>query len=73
MMIKSVFPKSLKVDVDSSNGTKIEKMILVFKITPFELRMTNSHNPEQDTCHQQSMCEQTPLRFHISLREVFTK
>ena len=52
---------------------KIEKMILVFKITPFELRMTNSHNPEQDTCHQQSMCEQTPLRFHISLREVFTK
>ena len=52
---------------------KIKKMILVFKTTPFVLRMANSHNLKQDTCHQQSMCEQTPLRFHISLREVFTK
>ena len=35
---------------------KIEKKFSIFKIIAFELGATNSHNPQQDTCHQQSMC-----------------
>ena len=27
------------------------KMFLVFKIIAFEPGSTNSHNPEEDTCH----------------------
>ena len=33
-----------------------EKEFLVFKITAFEPGSTNSHNPEQDTCHGESIC-----------------
>ena len=36
-----------------------------FKIIAFELRTINSHNPEQDTYHWQSMCYETPRRFNI--------
>ena len=50
-----------------------QKKFLVLKIIPFESRTTNSHNPEQDICHWQSMCYETPLRFNISLREIFSK
>ena len=49
------------------------KRILVLKIIAFESGTTNSHNPEQDNCHWQSMCYETPLRFNISLREIFSK
>ena len=49
------------------------KRILVLKISAFESGTTNSHNPEQDNCHWQSMCYETPLRFNISLREIFSK
>ena len=52
---------------------KTEKKFFVFKIIPFEEGAANFHNPEQDTCHQQSVCYQTPLRFQISLREKFSK
>ena len=52
---------------------KILKKLLVLKIIAFELGTTNSHNPEQDICHWQSMCYETPLRFNISLREIFSK
>ena len=47
------------------------KRILVLKISAFESGTTNSHNPEEDNCHLQSMCYETPLRFNISLREIF--
>ena len=50
-----------------------QKKFLVLKIITFELETTNSHNPEQDFCHWQSMCYETPLRFNISLREKFSK
>ena len=43
------------------------------KITVFESETANSHNLEQDTCNWQSMCYETPLRFDISLREIFSK
>ena len=33
-----------------------EKKFFVFKTIGFESGMTNSQNPEQGTCHWQSMC-----------------
>ena len=52
---------------------KNQKKVLVLKIIAFESRNTNSHIPEQDTCHWQSTCYKTHLRFNISLREIFFK
>ena len=52
---------------------KNEKKFLVLKIIAFESETTNSHNAEQDTCHRQSMFYETPLRFKVSLREIFFK
>ena len=52
---------------------KKRKKLLVLDIIPFESGTTNSHTPEQDNCHWQSMCYETPLRFNISLREIFSK
>ena len=49
------------------------KKILVLKISAFESGTRNSHNPQQDNCHWQSMCYGTTLRFNISLREIFSK
>ena len=47
--------------------------LFVLKIIAIEWGTTNSHNPEQDICHWQSMFYETPLRFNISLREIFPK
>ena len=52
---------------------KNRKKFLVLNIIPFELRTRNSHNLEQDISHWQSICYETPLRFNISLREIFSK
>ena len=52
---------------------KNQKKLLVLKIIPFESGTRNSHNLEQDICHWQSMCYEAPLRFNISLREIFSK
>ena len=49
------------------------KKYLVLKRSAFESGETNSQNPEQDNCHWQSMCYETPLRFNISLREIYSK
>ena len=49
------------------------KRNFVLKISSFESGTANSHNPEHDNCHWQSMCYETPLRFNISLREIFSK
>ena len=49
------------------------KKLLVLKIIAFELETRNSHNPEKDICHWQSMCYETLLTFNISLREIFSK
>ena len=48
------------------------KKIFVLKIIAFESGTTNFHNPEQDICHWQSMCYESPLRFNISPREIFS-
>ena len=52
---------------------KIQKKVFVFKIIAFELGAANSPDPEEDTCHRQWMCQQTPLGFCISLRDIFSK
>ena len=49
------------------------KKLLVLKIIAFESGTANSHNPEQDICHWQSMCSERPLRFKISLREILSE
>ena len=50
-----------------------EKKFLVLKIIAFEPGSGNSCNPEQDTCHWQSICYQATLRSKMSLREIFSK
>ena len=52
---------------------KNNKKLLVLNIIPFESGTTHSHNLEQDICNWQSMCYETPLRFNISLREIYSK
>ena len=47
-------------------------MFLALKINAFKSGMTNSHNPKEDTCHWQSICYETPLRFNISQKEIFS-
>ena len=42
-----------------------DKAFLVLKIIAFESGTSNSHHPEQDTCHWQSLCYKTPQRFKI--------
>ena len=49
------------------------KKFLVLKTIAFELMTTNSQKPEQDNCHWESMCYETPRSFNISLREIFSK
>ena len=52
---------------------KDRQKYFVLNIIPFQLGTTNSKNPEHYNCHWQSMCYETPLRFNISLREIFSK
>ena len=52
---------------------KNPKMFSLLKIIEFQWGKTSSFNLEKDTCHWQSMCYETPLRFKISLREIFFK
>ena len=48
------------------------EIVLVCKRIPFEPGSTNSHNPERDTCHWQSISYKATLRFNMSLREVYS-
>ena len=54
-------------------GPNNEKKCLVLKIISFQSATANSHNFKKDTSHWQSMCYETPLRFNMSLREIFFK
>ena len=51
---------------------KNRKKFLDLKIIAFKSVTTNSHNAEEDILHWQSMCYETPLRFNMSLMEVFS-
>ena len=48
---------------------KNQKKFLHSNIIAFEPGSTNSHNPEKDTSHWESICYQGTLRFNISLME----
>ena len=52
---------------------KNPKHFSVLKIIAFESGTTSSLNLDKDTCHWQSMCYETSLRFNISLKEIFFK
>ena len=52
---------------------KNPKMFSVLNIVAFESGTTNSLNPENNTCHWQSMFNETSQTFNISLREIFFK
>ena len=52
---------------------KIERKFFVLQIIPFHFGVANSHNLEKDTCNQKSMFKQTPLRFHLTLGETYSK
>ena len=50
-----------------------QKKLLVLTLIAFESGAANSHNPDQDICHSQSMCYKTDLRLNISVREIFSE
>ena len=52
---------------------KNAKKFSLLKIIEVESGKTSSLNLEKDTCHWQSMCYETSLRFIICLREIFFK
>ena len=52
---------------------KNEKKLLVLRISALQSGKANSHNREQGIGHWQSLCYEKPLRFNISLREMFSK
>ena len=52
---------------------KIEKILLVSKGIVFALGAKNSQNLQEDTCHWQSICYEPPLRFNMSLKEIFSR
>ena len=54
-------------------GQKNQKKFLVLEIIAIVSGMSNSYHPEKDLCHWQSMCYETPPRFNLSLREIFSK
>ena len=56
-------------EMEQTNSRKF----LVLKIIAFESGMTNSDNLQQDNCLWQSICYETPLRFNISLRGMFSE
>ena len=47
----------------------IDKKFFVFHIIAFEYVVLNCCYQEENTCHWQSMCSQTVLRFILSLKE----
>ena len=60
------------MQIPEGEEKNLNKLFLL-KIIASESGTTNSQNPEQYICHWQSMCYETPLRFNISLREIFSK
>ena len=52
---------------------KNDKKFLVLKLILFESGTTNSHNPQLHICHWQSMCYEAPVRFALSLKDIFYK
>ena len=67
------FPEMFKCDLDSRYATKELERVFFLKIIAFVSATSNSQHLDHDTCHWQSMCYETLLRFNTSLREKFSK
>ena len=52
---------------------KNKKKSFVSEVIPLASVPVNLPYYEENTCHRQSLCSETILRFHISLRETFSK
>ena len=50
----------------------IKKKSWVFEIKTFEIVAENSAYCDRNTCHRQSMCQQTFLRFMIRVKNSFS-
>ena len=50
----------------------IQKKSSVFEIKAFEVVAENSAYCGRNTCHRQSMCQQTVLRFMIRVKQSFS-
>ena len=50
----------------------IQKMSSVFEIKAFEVVAENSAYCDRNTCHRQSICQQTVLRFMIRVKQSFS-
>ena len=50
----------------------IQKMSSVFEIKAFEVVAESSAYCDRNTCHRQSMCQQTVLRFMIRVKQSFS-
>ena len=51
---------------------KIQKKFSVFEIKAFQVIAENSAYCGRNTCHRQSMCYQTTLRFMIRVKQSFS-
>ena len=51
---------------------EFEKMFFIYERIASELAVFNCLYSEEDSCHRQSICQQTFLRICISLREAFS-
>ena len=51
---------------------KIEKKSSIFEIKAFEIVAENSAYSGSNTCHRQSMCLQTGLRFMMRVKKSFS-
>ena len=52
---------------------KISTKFFVFEIIPSEFVALNCLYQEENTCHRNAACQETVLRFCISLTETFCK
>ena len=59
-------------DLDLRNAEENLEQFSVSEIIVFELVAVNSHYYQENSCHRQSIRQETVLRFQTSLRETFT-
>ena len=56
----------------SETQRKIQEKSSVFDIVPFEFVAESYASCGRNTCHQQSMCEETDLTFQIRVKHTFS-
>ena len=69
----SFFWKCSKFNKSSEKQRKNEKKFFVSEILVSELVALNCLYQKENPFHQQSICQQTSLRFYIALKDTFSK